>query len=147
MIQARISCLLRERRLWMLHLYNIKMCDVMDESITLSWLFLFFSRSTEEVIALFISIAFVGDAVKGTVKSKSVRGQNTFSAFLWLRGNDTSILLFVINIKSSQKTYSTSCVFLKKKKLCKEKRIDSFARLCRSLLQMSGKCLSIWYLL
>uniref|UniRef100_H3DE75 Solute carrier family 4 member 11 n=1 Tax=Tetraodon nigroviridis TaxID=99883 RepID=H3DE75_TETNG len=28
----------------------------------------FFSRSTEEVIALFISIAFVGDAVKGTVK-------------------------------------------------------------------------------
>lgn len=30
----------------------------------------YFSRSTEEVIALFISIAFVVDAVKGTVKSK-----------------------------------------------------------------------------
>lgn len=30
-----------------------------------------FSRSTEEVIALFISIAFVVDAVKGTVKSKT----------------------------------------------------------------------------
>lgn len=29
------------------------------------------SRSTEEVIALFISIAFVVDAVKGTVKSKT----------------------------------------------------------------------------
>ena len=29
------------------------------------------ASSTEEVIALFISIAFVGDAVKGTVKSKS----------------------------------------------------------------------------
>uniref|UniRef100_A0AAX7SZU2 Bicarbonate transporter-like transmembrane domain-containing protein n=1 Tax=Astatotilapia calliptera TaxID=8154 RepID=A0AAX7SZU2_ASTCA len=28
-----------------------------------------FKRSTEEVIALFISIAFVGDAVKGTIKS------------------------------------------------------------------------------
>lgn len=28
------------------------------------------SRSTEEVIALFISIAFVVDAVKGTIKSK-----------------------------------------------------------------------------
>uniref|UniRef100_A0A3Q3FJ76 Solute carrier family 4 member 11 n=1 Tax=Labrus bergylta TaxID=56723 RepID=A0A3Q3FJ76_9LABR len=30
-----------------------------------------FKRSTEEVIALFISVAFVGDAVKGTIKSKS----------------------------------------------------------------------------
>lgn len=30
------------------------------------------SRSTEEVIALFISIAFVVDAVKGTVKSKTL---------------------------------------------------------------------------
>uniref|UniRef100_A0A8C9W9M2 Solute carrier family 4 member 11 n=1 Tax=Scleropages formosus TaxID=113540 RepID=A0A8C9W9M2_SCLFO len=29
-----------------------------------------FKRSTEEVIALFISVAFVGDAVKGTIKSK-----------------------------------------------------------------------------
>uniref|UniRef100_A0A8C1G696 Solute carrier family 4 member 11 n=1 Tax=Cyprinus carpio TaxID=7962 RepID=A0A8C1G696_CYPCA len=29
-----------------------------------------FKRSTEEVIALFISIAFVGDALKGTIKSK-----------------------------------------------------------------------------
>uniref|UniRef100_A0A8C4EKA2 Bicarbonate transporter-like transmembrane domain-containing protein n=1 Tax=Dicentrarchus labrax TaxID=13489 RepID=A0A8C4EKA2_DICLA len=29
-----------------------------------------FKRSTEEVIALFISIAFVGDAVKGTIKKK-----------------------------------------------------------------------------
>lgn len=29
------------------------------------------SRSTEEVIALFISIAFVVDAVKGTIKSKA----------------------------------------------------------------------------
>lgn len=31
--------------------------------------------STEEVIALFISIAFVGDAVKGTVKSESSQGR------------------------------------------------------------------------
>ncbi|XP_028816432.1 sodium bicarbonate transporter-like protein 11 isoform X2 [Denticeps clupeoides] len=31
-----------------------------------------FKRSTEEVIALFISIAFVGDAVKGTAKSKTI---------------------------------------------------------------------------
>lgn len=35
--------------------------------------------STEEVIALFISIAFVGDAVKGTVKSKSRIGQDTLA--------------------------------------------------------------------
>lgn len=33
-------------------------------------LFLSSPRSTEEVIALFISIAFVVDALKGTVKSK-----------------------------------------------------------------------------
>lgn len=33
-----------------------------------------FLRSTEEVIALFISIAFVVDAVKGTVKSKLLLG-------------------------------------------------------------------------
>uniref|UniRef100_A0A8C6WET7 Solute carrier family 4 member 11 n=1 Tax=Neogobius melanostomus TaxID=47308 RepID=A0A8C6WET7_9GOBI len=32
-----------------------------------------FKRSTEEVIALFISIAFVGDAVKGTVKSEQIK--------------------------------------------------------------------------
>lgn len=38
--------------------------------IVKSVIFLWFSRSTEEVIALFISIAFVVDAVKGTVKSK-----------------------------------------------------------------------------
>uniref|UniRef100_A0A8C9YL65 Solute carrier family 4 member 11 n=1 Tax=Sander lucioperca TaxID=283035 RepID=A0A8C9YL65_SANLU len=35
-----------------------------------------FKRSTEEVIALFISIAFVGDAVKATVKSKSRQASN-----------------------------------------------------------------------
>uniref|UniRef100_A0AAQ5Z5Q6 Bicarbonate transporter-like transmembrane domain-containing protein n=1 Tax=Amphiprion ocellaris TaxID=80972 RepID=A0AAQ5Z5Q6_AMPOC len=35
-----------------------------------------FKRSTEEVIALFISIAFVGDAVKGTVKSESKMANN-----------------------------------------------------------------------
>uniref|UniRef100_A0A8C6WFA7 Solute carrier family 4 member 11 n=1 Tax=Neogobius melanostomus TaxID=47308 RepID=A0A8C6WFA7_9GOBI len=33
-----------------------------------------FKRSTEEVIALFISIAFVGDAVKGTVKTHTNNG-------------------------------------------------------------------------
>uniref|UniRef100_A0A3Q2WQR3 Solute carrier family 4 member 11 n=1 Tax=Haplochromis burtoni TaxID=8153 RepID=A0A3Q2WQR3_HAPBU len=33
-----------------------------------------FKRSTEEVIALFISIAFVGDAVKGTIKSEVMSG-------------------------------------------------------------------------
>lgn len=38
--------------------------------IVTSVMLLWFSRSTEEVIALFISIAFVVDAVKGTVKSK-----------------------------------------------------------------------------
>lgn len=38
--------------------------------IVTSVMLLCFSRSTEEVIALFISIAFVVDAVKGTVKSK-----------------------------------------------------------------------------
>lgn len=108
-----VFCKIGDLFVWMLNLYNTKTYDVMDEYIRLTWLFLFFSRSTEEVIALFISIAFVGDAVKGTVKSKSVWGQNTFSAFLWLRGNDTSMLLFFINIKSSQKTYSPSCVFWK----------------------------------
>uniref|UniRef100_A0A671WKK0 Solute carrier family 4 member 11 n=1 Tax=Sparus aurata TaxID=8175 RepID=A0A671WKK0_SPAAU len=38
-----------------------------------------FKRSTEEVIALFISIAFVGDAVKGTIKSKSSQGRTAFN--------------------------------------------------------------------
>lgn len=58
---------------WMLNLYDIKTYVVTDEHRGLSWLFLTFYRSTEEVIALFISIAFVGDAVKGTVKSKTER--------------------------------------------------------------------------
>lgn len=37
--------------------------------------------STEEVIALFISIAFVGNAVKGTIKSESSQGQTTLNMF------------------------------------------------------------------
>uniref|UniRef100_A0AAX7VEG1 Bicarbonate transporter-like transmembrane domain-containing protein n=1 Tax=Astatotilapia calliptera TaxID=8154 RepID=A0AAX7VEG1_ASTCA len=36
-----------------------------------------FKRSTEEVIALFISIAFVGDAVKGTIKSDAKNKTDT----------------------------------------------------------------------
>lgn len=40
--------------------------------IVTSVMFPYLSRSTEEVIALFISIAFVVDAVKGTVKSKTL---------------------------------------------------------------------------
>lgn len=51
-----------------------------NDHASLVW-FLLFPRSTEEVIALFISIAFVGDAVKGTVKSKSEQGQSVFSIF------------------------------------------------------------------
>uniref|UniRef100_A0A667X9N2 Solute carrier family 4 member 11 n=1 Tax=Myripristis murdjan TaxID=586833 RepID=A0A667X9N2_9TELE len=42
-----------------------------------------FKRSTEEVIALFISIAFVVDALKGTAKSKSSQGHITFFMF-WM---------------------------------------------------------------
>uniref|UniRef100_A0A8C8HDK8 Bicarbonate transporter-like transmembrane domain-containing protein n=1 Tax=Oncorhynchus tshawytscha TaxID=74940 RepID=A0A8C8HDK8_ONCTS len=38
-----------------------------------------FKRSSEEIIALFISIAFVGDSVKGTVKSESGDGGLTFT--------------------------------------------------------------------
>ena len=37
--------------------------------------------STEEVIALFISIAFVVDALKGTVKSEWSQGQTTLNMF------------------------------------------------------------------
>lgn len=57
----------------MLNLFDIKTCVGAEEHSGLSWLFLVLYRSTEEVIALFISIAFVGDAVKGTVKSKTQR--------------------------------------------------------------------------
>uniref|UniRef100_A0A8C9YJ34 Solute carrier family 4 member 11 n=1 Tax=Sander lucioperca TaxID=283035 RepID=A0A8C9YJ34_SANLU len=46
-----------------------------------------FKRSTEEVIALFISIAFVGDAVKATVKSKSRQGQTTLNLTVSLMGH------------------------------------------------------------
>lgn len=40
--------------------------------MTDTWFLIHVYRSIEEVIALFISIAFVADAVKGTVKSKSI---------------------------------------------------------------------------
>uniref|UniRef100_A0AAQ4PZS6 Bicarbonate transporter-like transmembrane domain-containing protein n=1 Tax=Gasterosteus aculeatus aculeatus TaxID=481459 RepID=A0AAQ4PZS6_GASAC len=60
-----------------------------------------FKRSTEEVIALFISIAFVGDALKGTVKSKSIQGQTALYRVLNVRlstpkGNvEAPVVLFV----------------------------------------------------
>lgn len=48
---------------------------------TMAFLFPLSPSSTEEVIALFISIAFVGDAVKGTIKSESSQGQTIFNMF------------------------------------------------------------------
>lgn len=72
MHQALISWLLSERRALCLNVQAVRhkkrWCHGCAHA--LSWIVLLFSRSTEEVIALFISIAFVGDAVKGTVKSK-----------------------------------------------------------------------------
>uniref|UniRef100_A0A8C8A4P8 Solute carrier family 4 member 11 n=1 Tax=Oryzias sinensis TaxID=183150 RepID=A0A8C8A4P8_9TELE len=44
---------------------------VLGGLFNVSLLMKLFKRSTEEVIALFISIAFVGDAIKGTIKSES----------------------------------------------------------------------------
>lgn len=58
--------------------WNACACVLENQCLDKTWMitpgfccFPLFPRSTEEVIALFISIAFVGDAVKGTVKSKS----------------------------------------------------------------------------
>ncbi|KAM8733719.1 solute carrier family 4 member 11-like isoform 1-T1 [Acanthopagrus schlegelii] len=48
-----------------------------------------FKRSTEEVIALFISIAFVGDAVKGTIKIF----QHYYHAPTFATTNSTALLL------------------------------------------------------
>uniref|UniRef100_A0A667X9J4 Solute carrier family 4 member 11 n=1 Tax=Myripristis murdjan TaxID=586833 RepID=A0A667X9J4_9TELE len=52
-----------------------------------------FKRSTEEVIALFISIAFVVDALKGTAKSKSSQGHITFFMFWMFLPSGIAILL------------------------------------------------------
>uniref|UniRef100_A0A8C7IU94 Solute carrier family 4 member 11 n=1 Tax=Oncorhynchus kisutch TaxID=8019 RepID=A0A8C7IU94_ONCKI len=53
-----------------------------------------FKRSSEEIIALFISIAFVGDSVKGTVKSESGDGGLTFTQHIQVfRPPGKSILL------------------------------------------------------
>lgn len=74
----------------------------MNDHTTLFTLDILLSRSsTEEVIALFISIAFVGDALKGTVKSKSIQGQTALYRVLNVRlstpkGNvEAPVVLFV----------------------------------------------------
>uniref|UniRef100_A0A671WKE4 Solute carrier family 4 member 11 n=1 Tax=Sparus aurata TaxID=8175 RepID=A0A671WKE4_SPAAU len=53
-----------------------------------------FKRSTEEVIALFISIAFVGDAVKGTIKIF----QHYYHAPTFATTNTTALLLQINEI-------------------------------------------------
>ncbi|XP_036933592.1 sodium bicarbonate transporter-like protein 11 isoform X2 [Acanthopagrus latus] len=53
-----------------------------------------FKRSTEEVIALFISIAFVGDAVKGTIKIF----QHYYHAPTFATTNSTALLLQINEI-------------------------------------------------
>lgn len=64
--------------------WNARACVLEKQRLDKTWMimpgfccFWLFPRSTEEVIALFISIAFVGDAVKGTVKSKLLLSQST----------------------------------------------------------------------
>lgn len=72
--------------------------DWSNINTSFGWFSLFF-RSTEEVIALFISIAFVGDAVKGTIKSKSMWGLSTRSIHLStgsVQRDETPQLWFVI---------------------------------------------------
>uniref|UniRef100_A0A671XWK2 Solute carrier family 4 member 11 n=1 Tax=Sparus aurata TaxID=8175 RepID=A0A671XWK2_SPAAU len=59
-----------------------------------------FKRSTEEVIALFISIAFVVDAVKGTVKSK-----------LLTHAADVSFLVYV-TVFTASRCFFTAALFL-----------------------------------
>ncbi|KAG7224797.1 hypothetical protein INR49_013510 [Caranx melampygus] len=56
-----------------------------------------FKRSTEEVIALFISIAFVGDAVKGTVKSESSQVFEHFYHGPVLATTNSTVVLQQIN--------------------------------------------------
>lgn len=50
--------------------------------------------STEEVIALFISIAFVGDAVKGTIKSEFTFFETHCDRRLWTRIQTTKLIRF-----------------------------------------------------
>ena len=75
------------------------------------------SRSTEEVIALFISIAFVVDAVKGTVKSK-----------LLTHAADVPFLVYV-TIFTASRCFFTAALFLP--------HLLAF-RLCRSRVSWSA---------
>lgn len=107
-------------------------------------------RSTEEVIALFISIAFVVDAVKGTVKSKFMTHTRNIFFFsfceLFMR------CLSVVKIKSSSRlTQHTCCRICRKlvsdviSKPRKIKKIKTFTAtyihiiMCKWILRLSLK--------
>lgn len=107
-------------------------------------------RSTEEVIALFISIAFVVDAVKGTVKSKFMTHTRNILFFsfceLFTR------CLSVVKIKSSSLlTQHTCCRICRKlvsdviSKPRKIKKIKAFTAtyihiiMCKWILRLSFK--------
>lgn len=105
-------------------------------------------RSTEEVIALFISIAFVVDAVKGTVKSKFMTHTRNIFFFCELFTRCFS----VVKIKSSSRlTQHTCCRICRKlvsdviSKPRKIKKIKAFTAtyihiiMCKWILRLSFK--------
>lgn len=72
-------------------------------------------RSIEEVIAMFISVAFVADALKGTVKSKSQRlfiasqSQNAF----WIHFDVLAFPCTWLSLAFKTASFLTYCIFYK----------------------------------
>uniref|UniRef100_A0A8C7ZZD0 Solute carrier family 4 member 11 n=1 Tax=Oryzias sinensis TaxID=183150 RepID=A0A8C7ZZD0_9TELE len=77
---------------------------VLGGLFNVSLLMKLFKRSTEEVIALFISIAFVGDAIKGTIKSERHFDTHHMCMFACTSMN-------VCKLLGQMNVYKASCCF------------------------------------